>query len=72
VEEIARSLLRAAVGFKRGGNPGYLTALAVDSVVAIGLRADPEVDRALKEAPARPAGPEGSVDVEAMLRDRAL
>jgi hypothetical protein len=72
VEEIARSLLRAAVGFKRTGNSGHLTTLAVDSVVAIGLRRDPEVDRALREAPVRPAGPEDSVDVEAMLRGRGL
>jgi hypothetical protein len=72
VEEIARCLMRAAVGFKRTGNSGHLTTLAVDSLVTIRLRRLAEVDRALKEAPARPAGPEGSVDVEAMLRDRGL
>jgi len=72
VEEIARSLLRAALGYKRTRNPNYLTNLAVDSLVTIGMRGDPELDRALREAPASPAGREDSVDVEAMLQDRGL
>jgi hypothetical protein len=72
VEEIARSLLRAAVGYRRWGRPGYLTTLAMDSLVTISLRRLAEVDGALSEAPTRPAGPGGSVDVEEMLRDRGL
>jgi hypothetical protein len=71
-DEIARSLLRAALGHRRTGDPGYLVTLAEDCLVSIGLRRDPGLDRALREAPARPAGPEGSVDVEDMLRERGL
>jgi hypothetical protein len=71
-DEIARSLLRAALGYQRTGDPGYLVCLAEDSLVSIGLRRDPGLDRALREAPARPAGPGGSVDVGEMLRQRGL
>lgn len=72
VNEIVRDLLRAAAGHKRTGSTGYLTCLAEDALVTIRLRRDPEVDRALREAPKKPAGPEGSVDVEEMLRERGL
>ena len=46
--------------------------LAEDSLVTIGLRRDPGLDRALREAPSTPAAPGGSVDVEEMLRERGL
>lgn len=72
VDEIARDLLRAALGSRRTGNPAYLTCLAEDALVTIRLRRDPELDRALREAPRKPAGPGGSVDVEDMLRERGL
>lgn len=72
VEEIARDLLRAALGHQRTGDHGYLTCLAEDSLVTIGLRRDPELDRALTQAPKKPAGARGSVDVEEMLRERGL
>jgi hypothetical protein len=75
LEEIARSLLRAALGHKRTGDPGCpgcLTNLAEDFLVTIALRRDPEHDKALKVAPTMPAGPEGSVDVEEMLQARGL
>lgn len=72
VEEIARCLLRAALGHKRSGAPEYLVNLAEDSLVTIGLRRDPGLDRALREAPSTPAAPGGSVDVEEMLRARGL
>ena len=75
LEEIARSLLRAALGHKRTGDPGCpgcLTNLAEDFLFAIALRRNPEHDRALKEAPTMPAGHEGSVDVEEMLQARGL
>jgi hypothetical protein len=72
VDEIARCLLRAALGYRRTGSAVYLVTLAEDSLVTIGLRADPELDRALREAPVRPAAPEDSVDVEEMLRQRGL
>lgn len=71
-DEIARDLLRAALGYKRTGDHSYLTCLAEDALVTIRLRRDPELDRALAEAPRKPAGPEGSVDVEEMLRERGL
>jgi hypothetical protein len=72
VEEIARDLLRAALGHQRTGDPSYLTGLADDALVTIRLRRDPELDRALRDAPRKPAGPSGSVDVEEMLRERGL
>jgi hypothetical protein len=72
LEEIARSLLRAALGVKRTGSPEFLTCLAEDALVTIRLRRDPGVDRAIRQAPARPAGPGRSVDVEEMLRERGL
>jgi hypothetical protein len=72
VEEIARSLLRAALGYRRWRKPDYLTTLAMDSLVTISVRRVAEIHRALREASTRPAGPGGSVDVEEMLRDRGL
>jgi hypothetical protein len=72
LEEIARSLLRAALGTKRAGSPGYLECLAEDTLVTFRLRRDAGVDRAIREAPVKPAGPGDSVDVEKMLRERNL
>jgi hypothetical protein len=72
VEEIARDLLRAAVGRDRTGDSSYLDCLATDALVTLRLRSDPELDRALRDAPKKPAGPGGSVDVEEMLRERGL
>jgi hypothetical protein len=71
-DEIVRSLLRAALGYERSGETGYLTCLAEDALVTIRLRRDPEVDQALKNAPDRPAGPTQTLDVEEMLRERGL
>jgi hypothetical protein len=72
VEEITRDLLRAALGHKRTGDHGYLTCLAEDALVTIRLRRDPELDRALAQAPKEPVGPRSSVDVEEMLREHGL
>jgi hypothetical protein len=72
VDEIARDLLRAALGRQRTGDSSYLASLAEDALVTIRLRRDPELDRALRDAPKKPAGPSGSVDVEEMLRERGL
>jgi hypothetical protein len=72
VDEIVRSLLRAALGYERNGDTGYLTCLAEDALVTIRLRRDPEVDKALKNAPDKPAGPAHTLDVEEMLRERGL
>lgn len=72
VDEIARDLLRAALGTRRTGDTAYLGCLAEDALVTVRLRRDPELDRALREAPRKPAGPRGSVDVDAMLRERGL
>jgi hypothetical protein len=72
VEEVVRDLLRAAAGYQRSGDSSYLTGLAEDALVTIRLRSDPEVDRALRDAPRKPAGPGGSVDVEEMLAERGL
>jgi hypothetical protein len=72
VDEVARSLLRAALGYERTGDGGYLTRLAQDALVTIRLRRDPEVDRALREAPDKPADPAQTLDVEEMLRERGL
>jgi hypothetical protein len=72
LEEIARSLLRAALATKRTRSPEYLECLAEDTLVTFRLRRDAEADRAIREAPVKPAGPGGSVDVEEMLRERSL
>jgi hypothetical protein len=72
VEEIARDLLRAALGHRRTGDHGYLTCLAEDALVTIRLRRDPELDRALTQAPKKPADPKGPVGVEEMLRECGL
>ena len=72
VDEIARDLLRAALGCRRTGDSSYLTCLAEDARVTIRLRRDPGVDRALREAPGKPADPSGSIKVEEMLRERGL
>lgn len=72
VDEVARSLLRAALGYERTGDPEYLTRLAQDALVTARLRRDPEVDRALREAPDKPTGPAQTLDVEEMLRERGL
>jgi hypothetical protein len=65
-------LMRAAVGWERTGRTDYLTSLADDALVTTRLRRDAETDRALREAPAKPAAPEDSVDVTEALRERGL
>jgi hypothetical protein len=72
LDEVARSLLRAGLGYERTGDAQYLTCLAQDALVTVRLRRDPEVDRALREAPDKPAGPAQTLDVEEMLRERGL
>jgi len=65
-------LMRAAVGWERTGRADYLTCLAEDALVTTRLRRDPEVDRALRNAPQKPAAPCDAVNVTEMLRDRGL
>jgi hypothetical protein len=65
-------LLRAALARKCTADPAYLTCLAEDALVTIGLRTDPEHDKALAQAAKEPAGPGGSIDVEKILRERGL
>ena len=72
LEEIARSLLRCAAGYERTGDAGYLTNLAIDSLVTLRLQSDPDCEKALSEAPAHPAGPTASVDVREMIAQRGL
>lgn len=72
LDNLARDLLRCALAWKRTGRADHLACLAEDTLVSVGLRRDPEVDRALREAPKHPVGPSGSVDVEEMLRERGL
>jgi hypothetical protein len=72
LQEIARSLLRAALATERTGSPQYLECLAEDTLATFRLRRDAGVGRAIREAPAQPAGPGGSVDVEEMLRERGI
>jgi hypothetical protein len=50
-------LLLAALARKRTADPAYLTCLAEDALVTIGLRTDPEHDKALAQAAKEPAGP---------------
>lgn len=72
LEEIARSLLRCALGRERTGDDAFLTSLAQDALVTMRLRGDPECEKALSEAPSHPAGPAASVDVREMLAQRGL
>jgi hypothetical protein len=72
VEEITRSLLRCALGWRRTGNPAYLTSLADDALDAMADRRNPETEEALRVAPRKPAGPEGSVNVDEWLREQGL
>jgi hypothetical protein len=72
VEEIARSLLRCALGHERKGDAAYLTCLATDALVTMRLRSDPDCEKALSEIPGAPAGPGASVDVREMLAQRGL
>jgi hypothetical protein len=65
-------LMRAAVGWERTGRTACLEALAESALVTTRLRRDPETDRALREAPAKPAAPDDSVSVEEALRERGL
>jgi hypothetical protein len=72
LENAIRLLMRAAVGWERTGRTDYLTCLAEDTLVTTRLRRDPEVDRALRNAPQKPAAPGDSVNVTEMLRERGL
>jgi hypothetical protein len=72
VEEIARSLLRCALGHERTGDDRYFATLAEDALVTMRLRSDPECEKALNGAPREPAGPEASIDVKEMLAQRGL
>lgn len=65
-------LMRAAVAWERTGNADYLTTLAQDALVTTRLRRDPEVDRALRNAPTKPAAPEDTVNVREFLKEQGL
>ena len=64
--------MRAAVGWERTGSAQFLTTLAQDALVTTRLRRDPEVDRALRNAPTKPAAPEDTVDVREFLKEQGL
>jgi hypothetical protein len=65
-------LMRAAVAWERTGNAQYLTMLAQDVLVTTRLRRDSEVDRALRNAPTKPAAPEDTVNVREFLKEQGL
>lgn len=67
LESIIRNLYRAALGYERTGNAGYLTCLAEDALVTMRLRGDPEYNRTLSDAPGKPARPGETLDLEEML-----
>jgi hypothetical protein len=67
VDEVIRSLLRAAIGYERTENARYLTCLAQDALVTFRLRRDPETGKALDAAPASPSDPADAADVEEVL-----
>lgn len=72
VEYALRNFFRAAVGWERTGREDYLTCLAEDALVTTRLRRDPEVDRALRNAPTKPAAPEDTVDTDEFLKGHGL
>jgi len=73
LEEIARSLLRCALGTERTGDIQYLSCLGEDMLVTMRLRSDPECEKALSEYRHRPTRPgRQSVDVREMLAERGL
>ncbi len=72
VESFIRGVYRAMLGWERTGNPEVLASFADGTLVTTRLRRDPETDRALREAPTKPAAPEDSVNVEDALRERGL
>jgi hypothetical protein len=65
-------LMRAAVAWERTGRTDYLEVLADGTLVTTRLRGDAKTDRALREAPAKPAAPEDTFNVEQALRERGL
>lgn len=67
LESIIRNLYRAALGYERTGNAEYLTCLAEDALVTMRLRSDPEYNRALNDAPGKPARPDETLDLEEVL-----
>lgn len=72
LEYALSNFFRAAIGWERTGREDYLTCLAEDALVTVRRRRDPEVDRALRNAPQKPAAPEDTVDVTEALRERGL
>ena len=66
------NFFRAAVAWERTGRSDYLTTLAEDALVTVRRRGDPEVDKALRNAPTQPAAPEDTVDVCEFLREQGL
>jgi hypothetical protein len=72
VDEIARSLLRCALAWKRTGDLEFLTCLADDAILTMRLRGYAGCRDALNAAPAGPAGPAKSVDVRHMLTRMGL
>ena len=67
LESIIRNVYRAALGYERTGDAGYLTCLAEDALVTMRLRSDPGYNKALEYEPGKPAGPDETVDLEEML-----
>lgn len=65
--EIARCLLRAALGYERAGDTGYLTCLAEDTLFTMRLRSDPQSKDAFDDKPGRPAKLEDAVGLEEMF-----
>jgi len=67
-DELARSFLRAALGWERGGDPAHLTELAEDTLFTMRLRSDPRCkDEFENEQPRRPYRPDEAMDVETLL-----
>ena len=67
LESIVCSLYRAALGYERTGDAAYLICLAEDALVTMRLRSDPEYEKALNDAPGRPARPDETLDLEEVL-----
>jgi len=53
VNEVARCLLRAALGHERTGDAAYLTSLAEDTLFTMRLRSDPQCKGAFEDKPVK-------------------
>jgi hypothetical protein len=65
--EVARCLLRAALGYERAGDARYLTCLAEDTLFTMRLRSHPQSKDAFDDKPGTHSKPEDAAGLEEIL-----